>query len=93
MVVALAGALGASLHSLRSASRYIGERYLFRSWLPFYVLLPFVGAILSTIVYLVLRAGLITGGSASQDPFGFAAVAALVGLFSSQAAEKLKEVF
>jgi len=95
VVAALAGAVGALLHSLRSLSTYIGERYLFRSWIPYYLLLPLVGALLATIVYLVLRAGLLTGTTnASQpDPYGIAAIGALVGLFSAQAAEKLKAVF
>jgi len=95
VIVALAGVIGAMLHGLRSLSRYIGERYLFRSWIPYYILLPLVGAILATIVYLVLRAGLLPGASASSqpDPYGISAIAALVGLFSAQAAEKLKAVF
>jgi IPT/TIG domain len=95
MLVALAGALGGLLHGLRSLATYVGERYLFRSWLLYYAVLPFVAAALATIVYLVLRAGLLSGASnASQtDPYGIAAIAALVGLFSAQAAEKLKAVF
>jgi IPT/TIG domain len=95
VIVALAGVIGAMLHGLRSLSRYIGERYLFRSWIPYYILLPLVGGILATIVYLVLRAGLLPGATSSSqpDPYGISAIAALVGLFSAQAAEKLKAVF
>ena len=95
VIVALAGVIGAMLHGLRSLSRYIGERYLFRSWIPYYILLPLVGAILATIVYVVLRAGLLPGASTTSqpDPYGISAIAALVGLFSAQAAEKLKAVF
>lgn len=95
VIVALAGVIGAMLHGLRSLSRYIGERYLFRSWIPYYLLLPLVGGILATIVYLVLRAGLLPGATSSSqpDPYGISAIAALVGLFSAQAAEKLKAVF
>ena len=33
VIAAMAGALGGLLHSLRSLSSYVGERYLFRSWL------------------------------------------------------------
>jgi IPT/TIG domain-containing protein len=95
VIVALAGVIGAMLHGLRSLSLYIGERYLFRSWIPYYLLLPLVGGIIATIVYLVLRAGLLTGASNSSqpDPYGISAIGALVGLFSAQAAEKLKAVF
>lgn len=95
VIVALAGAIGAMLHGLRSLSRYVGEQYLFRSWIPYYILLPLVGGILATIVYLVLRAGLLPGATSSSqpDPYGISAIAALMGLFSGQAAEKLKAVF
>jgi hypothetical protein len=45
---------------------------------------PICRAIIGTLVFILLRAGLITGGGVAQsDPFGFAAVAALVGLFPS----------
>lgn len=95
VIVALAGAVGALLHGLRSLSVYIGERYLYQSWIAYYALLPLVGAILATIVYLVLRAGLLPGAASSSqpDPYGITAIGALVGLFSAQAAEKLKAVF
>jgi len=63
------------------------------TWVASYVLIPVVGAVLATLVYLVLRAGLLPSSGASGDPYGFAAVAALVGMFSSQAASKLKDVF
>jgi hypothetical protein len=95
VVVALSGVIGAMLHGLRSLSRYIGESYLFRSWIAYYVLLPIVGGIIATIVYLVLRAGLLPGGASSSqpDPYGITAIGALVGLFSAQTAEKLQTVF
>ncbi|HEX4059627.1 MAG TPA: IPT/TIG domain-containing protein, partial [Streptosporangiaceae bacterium] len=95
VATALAGAIGAMLHGLRSLSFYIGERFLFRSWVLYYALLPLVGGLIATIVYLVLRAGLLPGSanSSQPDPYGIAAIGALVGLFSAQAAEKLKAVF
>jgi hypothetical protein len=94
-VAALAGAIGATIHGLRSLSTYIGERYLYRSWIPYYLMLPFVGALLATVVYLVLRAGFLPGSTPSSqpDPYGIAAIGAMVGLFSAQATEKLKTVF
>ena len=59
-----------------------------------YILLPFVGASLGLVFYLVIRAGFFPP-QASVDqtsPFGFAALAGLVGLFSQQAVLKLKDV-
>lgn len=95
VVVALAGALGGLIHVLRSVSEYIGNRRLVRSWLPYYTLLPLVGAALATVLYVVLRGGLFSGASttAEVNSYGFAALAALAGLFSRQATEKLRKVF
>jgi hypothetical protein len=97
LLMAILGALGAMGHVLRSFFKYVGERGLLWSWIPQYFLIPFVGSILATITYILLRAGLIGGSSTGAVPegntWGFAAVATLVGLFSAQAAEKLKDVF
>ncbi len=95
ILVGLAGALGGLLHSTRSLYWYAGNRALRQSWLMMYLCLPFVGAAMATVFYVVLRGGLIPaeGGSSNVNVFGFTAVAALVGLFSPQAAQKLKEIF
>jgi hypothetical protein len=46
------------------------------------------------VFYLVFRAGLFSPSMTTQvNPFGFTAIAALVGLFSEQAMEKLHGVF
>lgn len=94
LLVMLAGALGSLLHSLRSLYWYTGNRMMVWSWVAFYLLLPFTGAILSVVFYFVVRGGFFSP-QASFDhtsPFGFAALSALVGLFSPQATLKLKEV-
>jgi hypothetical protein len=93
LIVAIAGILGALIHTARSLTWYIGNRDLRWSWLAFNLMLPVVGALAATVFYLVLRAGLFSPSTAAQaSPFGFAAVAVLVGLFSEQALEKLKQV-
>jgi IPT/TIG domain len=95
VTVLLAGGLGGMVHTLRSLYWYVGNRNLRYSWLLMYATLPITGAALALIAYLVLRGGLTTTFASSQDisPFGMAAVAALVGLFSRETAEKLKSVF
>ena len=95
VIVAAAGALGGLIHTIRSLCWYLGNRYLKWSWVPFYLLLPVVGASGATVFYLVFRAGLFSPSTSTSDvnPFGFAAVASLVGLFSEQALEKLQDVF
>jgi hypothetical protein len=94
LLVAILGGLGAMAHVLRSFFKYVGERKLLWSWVTQYFLIPFVGALLATITYILLRAGLIGGGGAQEgNIWGFAAVATLVGLFTAQAMSKLKEIF
>lgn len=96
VIVSLAGALGSMIHSLRSFAWYVGHRDLRWSWLAHYVMLPFGGAALGVIFYLVFRAGFFTPQASFEDgqisPFGFAALAALIGMFSDQAVVKLQEV-
>ena len=95
LIVALAGALGGMVHALRSAYWYAGHRALVRSWLTMYILLPFVGATLAIIFYLVIRGGFFSIQATAKQisPFGFAALAGLVGMFTEQAVLKLKQVF
>jgi hypothetical protein len=94
VVVALAGALGGLIHALRSLVTYVGHRRLLWSWAPFYLTLPVIGALGGTVFYIVFRAGLFSPSTSADEasPFGFAAVALLVGLFSEQALEKLREL-
>jgi hypothetical protein len=94
LIVACAGALGGSVAAIRSLGIYVGSRSLTRSWIPFYIFKPLLGALLATVMYLLLRAGLFSpsASNAQVSPYGFAAIGALVGLFSEQASEKLKRV-
>jgi hypothetical protein len=94
LVVVIGGALGAVLHVLRSFARYVGERQLKWSWVPRYLLLPFVGAALAAIAFVILRAGLLAGPVSQEgNMFGFATVGIFAGLFSEQVMSKLKVVF
>ncbi|MEU8346059.1 IPT/TIG domain-containing protein [Actinomadura meyerae] len=95
VIVMAAGALGGIAHVLRSFYWYAGNRALRRSWLLMYLLLPIVGALFGLIVYLVVRGGLTSpfGGAGDINPYGIAAIAALVGQFSRETAEKFRDVF
>ena len=94
VVVALAGALGALMHSMRSLAYYVGHRELKWRWIPYYLITLLLGAGLATIIYIVFRGGLFSSGTGDQsvNPYGFAAVAALAGLFTEQALEMLRKV-
>lgn len=89
-MVILAGALGGLVHALRSFVWYVGQRELVWSWVAMYVLLPFTASALGFVFFLIIRAGLYqpTGGTS----FLLVGLAALVGMFSTQAAEKLKKI-
>jgi hypothetical protein len=94
VLAALSGALGAYVHLFASFADYAGNDSLKLSWAWWYVLRPFVGVALAEIVYLVFRGGLLTGAAATGiNPYGIAAIAALTGLFSREATDKLHEVF
>jgi len=59
-----------------------------------YILLPFVGALLALGFYFLIRGGFFPQAKADQgNPTAFAALAFLMGLFTAQAAMKLKQVF
>lgn len=94
LIVLLAGALGALVHGLRSLSWYIGNRRAVWSWSAMYFMLPFLGAGLAAIFYLVIRGGFFSPTSTVEttSPFGFAALAALVGMFTEPAVIKLRKV-
>jgi hypothetical protein len=94
LTIALSGALGGLIHTIRSFTWYVGNRDLRWSWIPYNVVLPLVGSMAGTVFYLVLRAGLFSPSTSVRQasPFGFAAVAVLAGLFSPQAFEKLKTI-
>jgi hypothetical protein len=91
LIVMFAGALGGLVHALRSFYWYAGCRKLVLSWTGFYVTLPVLGAAMATIFYLVVRGGLLPS-NASTSPFGYAAMAVLTGMFTEQAAMKLKQI-
>jgi len=93
-IVIFAGALGSLIHALRSVYWYVGNRKLICSWIAKYLMQPFAGSALAVVFYLVIRGGFFSpqAGFGNTSPFGFAAMAALVGLFSEQAVLKLQEV-
>ena len=95
LIVATAGALGSYIHLATSFADYLGNRQFYRSWGWWYVLRPFIGAALALMVYFALRGGLIAGTSGAENlsPYGVAAVTGLAGMFSKQAADKLRELF
>ena len=95
LIVILAGALGSYVHSATSFIDYVGNREFVRSWAWWYILRPFIGISLALVFYFVIRAGFFSPSAevGATSPYGFAAIAGLVGMFSKQATDKLSELF
>lgn len=95
LIVLLTGALGSYVHAATSFVTFVGNRSLVMSWTWWYILRPFIGSSLALIFYFVIRGGLLSTGTdaANVSIFGIAAVSGMVGMFSKQATDKLREVF
>jgi hypothetical protein len=96
LTAALAGALGSYIHLATSFVEHAGAGKLEAPWGWWYLLRPGIGSSLALMVYFVVRAGLISGGAEAVqnvNPFGVAAVAAMSGLFSRHATQKLRDLF
>jgi hypothetical protein len=95
LLVITVSALGSYLHAAVSFSDYVGNGRLARSWIWWYLLRVFVGTGLAVLFYFAIRGGFFAGGTKSNDvnPYGIGALAGLVGLFSKQATDKLRELF
>jgi hypothetical protein len=97
LLVLLTGALGSFVHAATSFVTYVGNQSLTPSWIWWYVLRPFVGMGIAGIFYFVIRGGLVLLSAAPDveklSPYGIAGFAALSGLFSKQATDKLNDIF
>ncbi|MFI7601434.1 IPT/TIG domain-containing protein [Actinoplanes sp. NPDC049681] len=95
LLVVVSSALGGFVHAATSFATYVGNRALTLSWVWWYLLRIFIGGALAVIFYLAVRGGFLAAQADSGDvnPYGMAALAGLVGLFSKQATDKLEEVF
>lgn len=95
IIAALAGALGSLIHSMTSFATYVGNKQFVTSWIWWFIHRPFIGMSLALIFYFVVRGGFFAIAAETQalSPFGVAGLSGLVGMFSKQAIDKLREVF
>jgi hypothetical protein len=91
----LMGGIGSYIHAVNSFVTYVGTRSFTSSWGPWYLLRPFMGVAMALVFYVVVRGGVLvlSGGVSQVDPYAMMTVAALAGMFSKQASDKLAEVF
>lgn len=95
LLVLLGGALGSYIHIATSYSYYIGFNKFDMDWFWWYWLRIPIGAVLALIFLTLIQGGMFKvpkSGSETQ-PVTLIGLSALVGMFSRQATEKLKEVF
>jgi hypothetical protein len=96
LLVLLVGGFSACVYGLNSFANYAGTQKLEQQWYWLYFARPILGAGIAFVFYLIIRGGFLAGTNADAqavNPFGFVAVAALVGMFSDPALMKLNEVF
>ncbi|MCC0034023.1 MAG: hypothetical protein H6887_02000 [Hoeflea sp.] len=99
-IVLISGALGSAIFSARAFATFHGLKRYDPDWNWWYVMRQPIGMGLALFLYLVIRGGLFTASVGNSDqvmqtanPFGFAALAALAGMFAKEASDKLEEVF
>ncbi len=95
LLVLLAGALGSYIHMAASFSFYLGIDQFDLNWFWWYLLRIPIGAVLATIFSLLIQGELLTlpVGSPQSRLVAIIGLAALIGMFSRQATEKLQEIF
>jgi hypothetical protein len=95
LLVAIAGFLGNMLHVTTSFTTFVGANKFKRSWMLWYCVKPFTAAGLAMILYFTFRAGFLNSSNdvSNLNLFGVMTLAALAGLFTDTATQKLKEVF
>jgi hypothetical protein len=89
--VMVMGALGSMLHFSSSFAGYVGNGVFKSSWFWYYILRPFVGGGLAVVFFFVAGTSLINGANLTSLTT-IATVAALVGLFSEKAVQKLSDI-
>ena len=96
-IVVAMGAIGSCVHAVTSLCGFVGNQRMISSWVLWYFFRPVVGVLLALLAYFLLRLGFVSPQLAADsnviNPYGVAALSGLVGLFSKQAVDKLREVF
>lgn len=94
VMVLMVGALGALVGTSRRFLYFATRDELTKRDEWSYLIRPMQGAALALIVYFTLRGGYLgQDQSAPVNPYGVAALSALVGLFTRHAVSKLTDVF
>ncbi len=90
LLAGLFGIIGSSAHGVASLTVWHGHCKSRWKWGWWYFVRPPIGLALAIIVYVVLRAGLLTG--VEMNYYGVAAVSALVGFSTEPTMKKLRDI-
>jgi hypothetical protein len=95
LLVAIAAFLGNMVHIATSFTTFVGAEKFKRSWILWYCVKPFTAAALGLVLYFSFRGGFLNSSSdvSNLNLYGIITLAALSGLFTDIATQKLKEVF
>jgi hypothetical protein len=93
IVNTLFGILGGSTYGLASVTTWIGNNKYGKSWTLWYISRPIIGGALALMFYFLLRAGLVGGFPVNVGDFGFAAISIIVGLLTTTAMKKIRDIF
>jgi hypothetical protein len=99
LIAVLSAGVGSSVATVMGFLKHASEEKNFdRAYSAWYIGRPVTGALLGLLFYFLLRGGLLAlvpngSGSGALNDFALAGACGLVGLFSKNALEKLREVF
>jgi len=101
VVMMFAAGIGSSITTILAFLRHACvEKNFDRSYAPWYVGRPLMGMLLGLIFYFLIKGGLLTtirpekiDSINNLNDWGLAGIGAMVGLFSNNAIEKLRETF
>ncbi|OHD26776.1 MAG: hypothetical protein A2086_02665 [Spirochaetes bacterium GWD1_27_9] len=95
IIVLIAGALGSLILALRSFTKYVGTGNFDGSWTWWYLIKPFMGALLGLIFYFLIKSGILTNQNTALDIniYGIVVVSIIAGMFTDQAIIKLEQIF
>lgn len=100
MIVLVSGALGSAVSAARSYANFHGLGRYEPNWTWWYLMKVPIGMGLALFLYMVVRGGLFSASLSDSgavmdtaNPFGFAALGSLAGMFAKEASDKLEEIF
>jgi len=95
LLIAVAGALGSHLITVMSLAKYaLDNRRPTATWALWCILQPWIGSVLAIIFFWLYQTTMATGTSPGTINLSFViGLAALVGMFTKQATEKLRRYF